>query len=90
MNEEIVMADDTGSGGSDKATEGLDMAKEAVNAAGAKVGDISRSFGDAVESAKRSNTYVELLKDVTRSAPIAMLIMAFIAGTMFASGRRHH
>jgi hypothetical protein len=41
-----------------------------------------------IEKAKRSKPYVEVLKDATRAAPIAMLVTAFIAGVMFASGRR--
>jgi hypothetical protein len=88
IDKEMAMADDTGSGASDKATDRLDMAKGAVNAAGMKVADVGRHLGDAVERARQRETYVDLLKDATRSAPIAMLITAFVAGVMFASGRR--
>jgi hypothetical protein len=88
--EEMTMADDTGSGGYDRATEGLDLARGAVETAGAKVADVGRHFGDAVERARQPETYGELLKNATRSAPIAMLITAFIAGAMFASRRRNY
>jgi hypothetical protein len=57
------MADDTGSGGYDRAIEELDLARGAVKAAGAKVADVRRHFGDAVERARQPETYGELLKN---------------------------
>jgi hypothetical protein len=50
--------------------------------------EVGRHFSDAIEKAKQPKTYVEILKDATRGAPIAMPVTAFIAGAMFASGRR--
>lgn len=61
------MADDTGSCGYDRATEELDLARGAVKAAGPKVADIGRHFGDAVERARQPETYGDLLKNATRS-----------------------
>ena len=77
-----------GDGEMSKATESLDLAKDAVNSARAKVDEVGRHFGDAVERARRPETYVDILKKATRAALIAMVIAAFVAGALFTAGRR--
>ena len=82
------MTDDAESGRSHGNEDRLNTVTDAVHAATAEVSEVGRHFSDAIEKAKRSKTYVEVLKDAMRVAPIAMLVTAFIAGMMFASGHR--
>ena len=79
---------DTGKGEAGMADEALNLAKSAVDSASAHVDEVSRHFSDAVEKARRPETYVELLKNATVAAPIGMLVTAFVAGAIFGSGRR--
>jgi hypothetical protein len=65
---------------------GLDAAKDAVNAATEQVDKVGRHFKDKIEAAKRE-TYVEILKDMTKAAPLGMLAVAFIGGMLFARRR---
>jgi hypothetical protein len=83
-----AMTDDAESGRSHGNQDRLNTVTDAVHAATAEVSEVERHFSDAIEKGKRSKTFVEVLKDATRAAPIAMLVTAFIAGVMFASGRR--
>jgi hypothetical protein len=82
------MTHDAESGRSNGNEDRLNTVTDAVHAATAEVSEVGRHFSDAIEKAKRSKTYVEVLEDATRAAPIAMLVTAFIAGMMFASGHR--
>jgi hypothetical protein len=70
------------------ADEALKHAKSAVDSASAHVDEVGRHFSDAVEKARRPETYVELVKSATVRAPLAMLAAAFIAGALFGSRRR--
>jgi hypothetical protein len=79
---------DTGNGETRMADEALNLAKKAVDSAAAHVDEVSRHFSDAVERARRPETYVELLRKATVAAPIGMLVTAFIAGALFGSRRR--
>lgn len=65
----------------------LDAAKSAVNAATEQVDKVGRHLKDKVEAAKQPETYVEMLKDVTKAAPLAMLAVAFVGGMLFARRR---
>jgi len=82
------MTDDAESDRSHGNEDRLNTVTDAVHAATAEVSEVGRHFSDAIEKAKRSKTYVEVLKDATRAAPIAMLVTTFIAGVMFGSRRR--
>ncbi|WP_441277245.1 hypothetical protein AB7783_07220 [Tardiphaga sp. 172_B4_N1_3] len=66
---------------------GLDAAKDAVNAAAEQVDKVGQHLKDKVEAAKRPQTYVEMLKDMTKAAPLGMLAVAFIGGMLFARRR---
>jgi hypothetical protein len=68
--------------------DALKLAKSAVDLASAHADEIGRHFFDAVEKARRPETYVELAKSATVRAPLAMLAAAFIAGALFGSGHR--
>ena len=74
------MTDDAESGRSHGNEDHLNTVTDAVHAATAEVSEVGRHFSDAIEKAKRSKTYIEVLKDATRAAPIAML-------TILAAGR---
>ncbi|KZD21343.1 hypothetical protein [Tardiphaga robiniae] len=66
---------------------GLDAAKDAVNAATEQVDKVGRHFKDKIEAAKQPETYLEMLKDITKAAPLGMLAIAFIGGMLFARRR---
>lgn len=80
------MSREDGNGGS-LGENALDAAKGAVNAATEQVDKVGRHFKEKVEAAKQPETYLEMLKDVTKAAPLAMLAIAFVGGILFA--RRH-
>lgn len=65
----------------------LDAAKDTVNSASDYVDDVGRHFKQKLEAAKRPATYLEMLKDVTKAAPLGMLAVAFIGGMLFARRR---
>jgi hypothetical protein len=71
------------------AENALNFAKTAVDRATAQVDEVSRHFSDATEKGRQPKTYVGLLKKAMAAAPIGMLVTAFIAGALFAPGRRH-
>ena len=70
------------------AEEALNMAKGAVDSASSQVDEVGRRVSVMVDSARRPETYVELLRSATLAAPIGMLVTAFIAGAIFGSSRR--
>lgn len=79
------MSEDTNSGSiGDKA---LDAARDTVNAAAGHVDEVGQHFKRKLEAAKRPETYLEMLKDVTKAAPLGMLAVAFIGGMLFARRR---
>ncbi|WP_441244568.1 hypothetical protein [Tardiphaga sp. 768_D3_N2_1] len=80
------MSREDGNGGS-LGENALDAAKGAVNAATEQVDKVGQHFKEKVEAAKQPETYLEMLKDVTKAAPLAMLAIAFVGGILFA--RRH-
>ncbi|WP_398467877.1 hypothetical protein [Tardiphaga sp.] len=65
----------------------LNAAKDTVNAAGGHVDEVGQHFKQKLKAAKRPETYVEMLKDVTKAAPLGMLAVAFIGGMLFARRR---
>jgi hypothetical protein len=69
------------------ADEALDAAKNTVNAAADQVDEIGEHFRKKLEAAKRPETYLDMLKDVTKAAPLGMLAVAFISGMVFARRR---
>ena len=71
---------------SDRAAAGLNAATGAVHAATEHVADVGRRVKDAVAASQRTQTYLDALKDVTRAAPLGMLLAAFVTGLML--GRR--
>jgi hypothetical protein len=79
------MSEDTNSESiGDKA---LDAAKDTVNAAAGHVDEVGQHLKQKLEAAKRPETYLEMLKDVTKAAPLGMLAVAFIGGMLFARRR---
>lgn len=79
------MSEDTNSESiGDKA---LNAAKDTVNAAAGHVDEVGQHFKQKLEAAKRPETYLEMLMDVTKAAPLGMLAVAFIGGILFARRR---
>lgn len=79
------MTDDDGS--DDLGSKALGAAKDAVDVASAHVDDVGQHLKQKLEAAKRPETYLEMLKDVTKAAPLAMLAVAFVSGMIFARRR---
>lgn len=69
------------------AEKGIDAAKEAVYAASEHVENVGQHLKDKIEAVKRPDIYVQMLKDVTKAAPLGMLAVAFIGGMIFARRR---
>jgi hypothetical protein len=67
--------------------QGFDAAARVVHAAVEEVDRVGRHLKDKVDAAKRPETYVGMLKDVTKAAPLGMLAVAFIGGMLFARRR---
>jgi hypothetical protein len=67
--------------------QGFDAAAQVVHAAVEEVDRVGRHLKDKVDAAKRRETYVGMLKDVTKAAPLGMLAVAFIGGILFARRR---
>lgn len=63
-------------------------AQRVVEAAVGDVKQTGRHVKWAIRSADRS-TGVGILRQVTRIAPVTMLLVAFAAGALLFSGRRH-
>lgn len=82
------MTDHLQPGSSDRPSVALNAASDAVHAATEKVADVGRHFKDAVAASKRPETYIEALKDITKAAPLGMLLAAFVTGLMFGRRRR--
>jgi hypothetical protein len=81
------MTDDIGNNGKSLGESGLDAAKGAVEAATEQVDKIGQHFKAKVEAAKQPETYVAMLKDMTKAAPFGMLAVAFVCGMLFARRR---
>lgn len=73
---------------SDRSTVGLNAATDAVHAATAEVADVGRRFKDAVAASRRTQTYLDALKDMTKAAPLGMLLVAFVTGLILGRRRR--
>jgi hypothetical protein len=67
--------------------QGFDAAAQVVHAAVEEVDRLGRHFKDKVDAAKRPESYVGILKDVTKAAPLRMLAVAFVGGMLFARRR---
>lgn len=65
----------------------IDAATAAVNAASDRVDDVANHLHQKIRAAKQPETYVEILKDATKAAPLAMLAVAFVTGMLFARRR---
>jgi ribosomal protein L16 Arg81 hydroxylase len=65
----------------------LDAAKNAVNAAMEQVDQIGQHFKRKVEATTQPETFVEMLRDTTKAAPLVMLAAAFIGGILYARRR---
>jgi hypothetical protein len=48
---------------------------------------VERHFKEKIRAAKRPETYLETLRDLTKAAPLGMLTFAFLAGTLLARRR---
>ena len=81
------MTDNTGGDGRSLGEAGLDAAKDAVDVATEKVDELGRHIKRKVEAARKPETYIEMLKDMTKAAPLGMLAVAFIGGMLFARCR---
>jgi hypothetical protein len=67
--------------------QGFDAAAQVVHAAVEEVDRVGRHFKDKVDAAKRPESYLGILKDVTKAAPLGMLAVAFVGGMLFARRR---
>jgi GTP1/Obg family GTP-binding protein len=65
----------------------LDAATHAVNVAKVQVDKVGQHFKDKMDAARQPETCVEILKDMTKAAPLGMLAVAFIGGMLFARRR---
>jgi hypothetical protein len=81
------MADNIGEGQGSAGEKAMEVAKDAVNSAAEQVHMVERHFKEKILSAKRPETYLEILKDLTKAAPLGMLAVAFLAGTLLARRR---
>ena len=72
----------------ERAFDSLTDARRAVLTATEEVVEVGRHFCETVEAAKQPNTYVRWLEELVRAAPLPMLGITFVAGVMFAAGRR--
>lgn len=81
------MTDDIGNNGNSLGESGFDSAKGAVEAATEQVDKIGQHFKAKVEAAKQPETYVAMLKEMTKGAPLGMLAVAFLCGMLFARRR---
>ena len=68
---------------SERAIDSLTDARRAVLSATKEVAEVGNHLRDAVH-AQRPNAFAEFIRDCTRSAPLTMLGMAFVAGLMLA------
>lgn len=68
---------------SERAIDSLTDARRAVLSATREVAEVGDHFRDAVH-AQRRNAFAEFIRDCTRSAPLTMLGVAFVAGVMLA------
>ncbi len=71
----------------ERATDTLTDVRQSVDAASDKAVEAGRRFAAAVRGVN-SKPILDIVEDFTRKAPLAMLGIAFIAGAMFAAGRR--
>jgi ElaB/YqjD/DUF883 family membrane-anchored ribosome-binding protein len=71
----------------ERASDRLTDVRQSVDAASDKAVEAGRRFADAVRAAN-SKPILDSIEDFTRKAPLAMLGIAFLAGAMFAAGRR--
>lgn len=71
----------------ERASDTLTDVRQSVDAASDKALEAGRRFASAVRSAN-TRPILESVEDFTRKAPLVMLGIAFIAGAMFAAGRR--
>jgi len=65
----------------------FDATRDAVDAASEHVNQVGRHLRHKLKAAKRPETYVDMLTDVTKAAPLGMLAVAFISGMLFARRR---
>jgi len=72
---------------SERASDTLTDVRQSVDAASDKALEAGRRFADAVRGVN-TKPILDTIEDFTRKAPLTMLGIAFIAGAMFAAGRR--
>jgi hypothetical protein len=71
----------------ERASDTLTDVRQSVDAASDKAIEAGRRFAAAVQTAN-TTPILDSIENFTRKAPLAMLGIAFIAGVMFATGRR--
>ena len=71
----------------ERTSDTLTDVRQSVDAASDKAVEAGRRFATAVRGAN-TKPILDSIEDVTRKAPLAMLGIAFIAGAIFAAGRR--
>lgn len=69
------------------AENGLEAAKDAVHSASDRVDEVVQHLREKLDAAKRQENYLQMLKDVTKAAPLGMLAVAFVSGVIFARRR---
>jgi urease accessory protein UreF len=71
----------------ERASDRLMDVRQSVDEASEKAVEAGRRFAEAVRAA-HSKPILDSIEDFTRKAPLAMIAIAFLAGAMFAAGRR--
>ena len=69
------------------AEKGLEAAKDVVHSASDRVDEVGQHLREKLDAAKRPENYLQMLKDVTKAAPLGMLAVAFVSGVIFARRR---
>jgi hypothetical protein len=67
--------------------KGMDAATGAVHAAVDQVDRVGQHLKQKIETAKQPETYLTMLADMTKAAPLGMLAIAFLGGMLFARRR---
>ena len=67
--------------------KGLEAATNVVNSAAEHVAAVGQHIKEKAQAVKQPKTYVTMLEDMKKAAPIGMLVVAFIGGMIFARRR---
>ncbi len=72
----------------ERTLDSITDAQRVVDRATIEVDHLKQHLHDAVEAAQRPETYIAVLRQATRAAPLTMLVAALVTGMMIARARR--